>query len=503
MRPGRTNSIIPRSLGPDVNRTALALLLAIPLLAGCIGATTSPAAKAIQAQASEQALYDAIEKAIGTPLADHPGKGSHNLDRVALDDGNNGAAKQPTESYVETAVKNGYAYLCRTGPNQGLVIFDVHDIEHPRQVGYLKLDAGFEADVEVSDDGHWAFWETQRFPTSGQTPSVTDPGANAPHGIHIIDISDKAHPKWVGFTPVLPDGPHSIAYANITGRHILFASAYAFAYAYEGVNVPTAQREIILELDTSLAVPQLKTLYEYTDPAAQQMSPTGRDGMFPHDVSVQVHPLTGRTLAYIAYWDLGVVILDVTDPAHPVKVGQAVDFGPTPYREVHMARAFSGLIAGRHVTAVEPEIGAEPDTGYITFLDTTDPSHPTYLSRWKIPGNGTSEGGSLGPHYFDVAQGRLAMASYSAGFWVVDVHDQANLLHPRTVAYAAVNATGTALPGPLGGVGLGAAATAFDAWWADGTHVLGGDAHGGLAVFRYTGPAPNVDEPASPSSADR
>jgi hypothetical protein len=70
------------------------------------------------------------------------------------------------------------------------------------------------------------------------------------------------------------------------------------------------------------------------------------------------------------------------------------------------------------------------------------------------------------------------------------VHDETNLLRPRTVGYALVNATGDALPGGAGGLGGGA--SAFDAWWYEG-HVVAGDIHGGLAVYRYTGPAPAVE----------
>jgi hypothetical protein len=461
------------------------LLVACLALAGC----ASPATDAPTGEDASRDAYDAIEAAIGAPVEaghDHMDpalhEGSYNLDLVALVKGEEGRVPQPTESYVETAVKGGYAYLCRTGPDQGLVVFDISDIEKPTQVGYLKLEAGFEPDIEVSDDGMWGFWETQRFPTSAEVPSVTDPGANLHRGVHIVDLSDKANPRWAGFSPTTPDGPHSITYANISGRHVLFQSVYAFAYAYGDAEVPGQQRLIVSELDTSLPLAQLKTLAEYVEPGA-----TGGPGLFPHDVSVQTHPVTGQVLAYVAYWDVGVVILDVTDPASPRKVGVATDFGPAGYRAVHMARAFPHLIDGRHVTVVEPEIGAEPDSGYVTFLDTTDPANPTYLSSWLLPGNLTSEGGALGPHYFDVADGRVALASYHAGFWVIDVHNAENLMRPRTVAYALVNATGQALPGPAGG--LGAGSSAFDAWWYEG-YVVAGDVHGGLAVYRYTGPAP-------------
>ncbi len=456
--------------------TLVLVAVAALLLAGC-------ASPPEEADGVSTVDYVAIEAAIGEPRSDDGWADgtpdAYNLKRVATVTGTEGRAPLPTEGYVETAVKGGYAYLSRTGPEQGLVIFDVADIEAPVQVGYLNLDAGFEADIEVSDDGQWAFWETQRFPTSAQAPNVLSPGANAPHGIHIVDIADKANPRWAGFTPILPDGPHSITYANITGRHILFASTYAFAYAYADVAPPGTQRLVILELDTSGPVAQMVTLAEYMDPdATEENVYPATGGKFPHDVSVQVHPVTGQVLAYVAYWDLGVVILDVTDPANPVKVGQATDFGPAPYGAIHMAHPFPHLVAGRHVTVAEPEISGAPDTGYLTFFDTTDPTSPRYISSWKIPGNGTSGlAGGGGPHYFDAAHGRVALSHYGAGFWVIDVHDGENLLDPKTVAYAKV-----------------AGGTAFDAWWADPTHMLVSESGAGMTVFRYTGPAPEPVE---------
>lgn len=483
-------------------RVRIVLALSLFLIAGCM--------QPFQPDENDPGVpspsdYDAIEAAIGAPVVedhDHADKtlhdASYNLELVAALTGEAGRTPQPTESYVETAVKDGYAYLCRSGPDQGLVIFDVRDIEHPVQTGYIKLEAGFEPDIEVSDDGRWAFWETQRFPTSAEVPSVLEPGANLQRGVHIVDISDKSAPTWVGFSPTTPDGPHSITYANISGRHILFQSVYAFAYAYTDQEVPGQQRLIISELDTSLpilnaaaaasgssaqapAVATLKTLAEYVEPGA-----TGGPGKFPHDVSISVHPVTKQTLAYVAYWDMGVVILDVSDPASPQKIGVVEDFGPANYRAMHMARVFPHTIDGKAVLVAEPEIGGEPDSGYLTFHDVTDPTAPSYLSAWILPGNLTSGGGSLGPHYFDVADGRVAMASYHAGFWIIDVHDATNLMHPRSVGYSLVNATGVALPGPAGAL---SGANAFDAWWYDG-YVVAGDAHAGLVVFRYTGPAP-------------
>lgn len=474
------------------------LLLATLLAATLAGCNAGPDTPSPAEQAKDSAaVYDAVERRIGEPLSDDgfdPAAPAVNLERLATFTGPPERIPGAAEGFIETAVKDGYAYLCRSGTDEGLVIFDVHDVENPFFVGEIRLDAGFEADIEVSDDGNWAFWETQRIPGAG-VPDATDPGSApgaAPYGIHIVDISDKANPRWAGFTPVPPNGPHSITYANIGGEDYVYASVYSWQYVGTSVTPvrlapPGMQRLVTYRLDDGPTGPTLTEVASYIDEAALGESVVPEDEMMPHDVSVAVHPFTNRTYAYVAYWNLGVVILDVTDPANPVKVGSATDFGLAPTKEIHMARQSEAPIDGRVIVVAEPEISGQETTGYMSVIDASDPANPVFVSNWKIPGNATSGGGGRGPHYFDFRDGRVVLASYSAGFWVFDIHDAANLARPRTVAYAAVPAGGTSL---LGG-------SAFDAWWADPTHVVASESGNGLVVFRYTGPAPAIDEPAT------
>src|SRR5688500_14842392 len=146
------------------------LLFVVAGLAGCAGddggaATADP--------------FDEAERAVGEPRDDNGvvqgAPESVNLERLVALTGEEGRVPPPGEGYVETAVKGGYAYLCRTGPEQGLAIFDVRDIENPVYAGFLTLHAGFEADIEVSDDGQWAFWETQRaYLSTPPVPPSTD-----------------------------------------------------------------------------------------------------------------------------------------------------------------------------------------------------------------------------------------------------------------------------------------------------------------------------------------
>jgi hypothetical protein len=51
-------------------------------------------------------------------------------------------------------------------------------------------------------------------------------------------------------------------------------------------------------------------------------------GTFLHDVWVQENG--GKVIAYLAYWDAGLVMLDVTDPANPVFLGDSVYADPDP-----------------------------------------------------------------------------------------------------------------------------------------------------------------------------
>jgi len=50
--------------------------------------------------------------------------------------------------------------------------------------------------------------------------------------------------------------------------------------------------------------------------------------VFLHDVWVQEND--GRVIAYLAYWDAGLVLLDITDPANPVFLGDSEYADPDP-----------------------------------------------------------------------------------------------------------------------------------------------------------------------------
>ncbi|MFO1533943.1 MAG: LVIVD repeat-containing protein, partial [Thermoplasmatota archaeon] len=182
--------------------------------------------------------------------------------------------------------------------------------------------------------------------------------------------------------------------------------------------------------------------------------------------------------------DQGMVSLDVTDPAHPKELSKFTDFGPAKYRAIHMCRAFPELTAGKQISVCEPEIGGAQDTGYMTFLDTTDPAHPAKISWWTLPAQDPPLGVrdlDFSPHNFDVWDGKLVLAHYHAGVWVIDVHDQENLKAPKTVGFYMPAKPRADLPDQV---------LQPDVWGVqqkDG-YLYASDMATGLYILKYTGP---------------
>lgn len=75
---------------------------------------------------------------------------------------------------------------------------------------------------------------------------------------------------------------------------------------------------------------------DWLDPEAQ-MALGALPAAFLHDMWAQSYPAdhpnrsyAGKTIAYLAYWDAGLIILDITDPANPIFLGDSDYLSPDP-----------------------------------------------------------------------------------------------------------------------------------------------------------------------------
>lgn len=354
--------------------------------------------------------------------------------------------------YTELAVTASYAYMGRQsadGTFGGFSIVDIRNVSAPRLEGeFLGLAS---ADIEVNDEETLAFLATQRNDgpqVAGSILGAQDPRAGLPRGIYVVDIEQKDAPTLDTFVPLPVNGPHTITWF----RHPIDGEQYLATCTYDLVTdpatgallatVPVTQRVLLHRVVQASGSPAtLVPVSQFTIP---EQAPSGKLYL-PHDTRVQVHPSHDggdNVLLYVAYWDKGLRILDITNPVSPqmTEIGQSTDFSPSSLNNLHLAQPFDALIADRHVTVTQPEIPqVEGETGQLTFFDTTDPTSPTKLGHWTLP---PGEQGQLGitgfdfsPHNFDLWDGKVALAHFHAGVWVVDASDAENLEEPKSVGF--------------------------------------------------------------------
>ncbi len=452
--------------------------------------------------------------------------GSFNLERIGYSNGvdeSGDADRIPAGTvYTELALHGNMAYIARVTaaataqdaaeqqsfPEQtgGFVIVDITDPTKPRAAGAYNGPNGF--DIEVSSDGAYVFFATQRntleeLVGNRQTNEDTE---SLPRGIHIVDVRTPGEPTLATFVPIPYNGPHTIEYYDNGDREFLFVQTYDFlsntvpsttlgaaqgalGTIYAGVLPPT-QRVMVFELERPTAPgtpPQASPIAQFQLPDA---APAGQL-FFPHDVSIQVHPLRAATYMFVAYWDRGVRIVDVSElpnvAAGPdasdlpllAELGAFNEFSPSSRNNIHLAAAFDDLIDGRHITVAEPEIVNADESGYITFIDTSDPTRPAKAcatSYWTLPVHLQTSNFNFSPHNFDTFGTKVALAHNHAGVWVLDASD---LCKPRAVGFTmevVPRADSPALQPQFWGV------------FEQGGLLYAVDQSSGLYVLRYTGP---------------
>lgn len=400
-------------------RTGGSLLLGLGLvtviLAGCIGETPTtgdgdlaPAYELVDALA---ALKD------GEPTA--------NMELLGrLDDGGN----QEIDAWGD------YLFVMK---NPRMVIYDIADPADIQKVGEITLPG--VKDVKVSNDGQWAFIGNDG--GLGDVPAL--PSSKA--GFYVVDISDKTNPVQKSFLKVEPRrGPHMVYYHETSdGRELVF-----------GANADIS----INEFDRSTGT--LKELARY----GPELTDWNRDPQvvdvyyqgFAHDMFVMEDPVDNKTLMYVANWDAGLRIVDVTDPTKPTEVGKWMDYPDGHAGNLHTVS--TDWIGDRRITVGSPEVGFSVVGGYhyakgtewtgVYVWDTTDPADIQLIGTWTHPDDrcayaergadepfGTMGEGITSSHNLQFEDGRVYLAHYDCGAYVLDLSDDANLTAPQLLAY--------------------------------------------------------------------
>lgn len=469
--------------------------LASPVLAGCVSAPDLAASGVPGSPSSILPYLDASDD------HDHATPAIHDAGWNLDVKGWNPFTEDPSAlgATNQAHVQDGYAYVSAYAlppeMKPGLAVVDLADPANPEVVGaFTSTEIGATIDVHVSEDGNFAALagHRQQFPVP-LPPFPVDPCTGVPlpgrpttacvpfvpSGVQLLDVSDKSDPKLLVTYRSLPSGAHTVKLATIDGTLYAFLASYGVSWLDRVVSGV----EILKFNPSGPAGPALERVALFlADEDA------GGD-VFVHDMSVQKHPITGDWLLYVAYWDGGVVLADVNDPAAPREIASWKEFDAAAYGNIHFVKPMTALLQGRHITVAAPEFGSAEHAGESYVLDTTDPTAPVLLGKWRLPGDPVNPGGYMhSPHNFDLgADGLLVMAHYHAGVWVLDLKPLlAGADAPPEIAYR------WTIPPVADAVPSSQATRVWSAMWLDADTIVASDVETGLYTLDLVSDSPGT-----------
>ena len=378
-------------------------------------------------------------EAVATPTSEYEPLGS-----VAVD-GATETVVTPDGETAFVATGDGFAVLDLSDPADPAVVARRRDISPPGTTQRM----GEVYDVKY-DDG--------RLLVGG--PAGYDAGSF--HGVALFDVSDPAAPTFLR------------AYETAYPVHNCdLAGDYAYLTRQDRDGNPLLVVDVGREQPEEVARWSVLDHDPVWEAVPQQLRPL-------HDVFVR------DGFAYLAYWDAGTWILDVTDPADPAYVADVRERDPetlADLRGLAVARERSEPPGNDHYAATDPDgsllaVGKEswnsnfgkegttpgPDDpggpSGIAIYDIADPRSPRHLSTIAPPPTADTNinGVRTTAHNFELAAGHCYSSWYRGGVAVHDLSDPAN---PERVRYFRRSSTTSFWTAQLAAPGGAVVATSY------------------------------------------
>jgi hypothetical protein len=321
---------------------------------------------------------------------------------------------------------NGFAYLGSWGSTAqcnglGARVFDVRDPTAPVQ---LSTPAAAYPGTTAE---HLA---VVHYATPAFTGDVLFAGIQrcrdaATGGLAIWNVSDPGNPSELAFLPTGrgPVGVHELTVRqSVDGTHW-----YAYlAVPFSETTSPQGDLRIIDVTDPGqpISVVDWGARRDASLPVGlgSACAPVCRGSIaesFLHSVALSPD---GRT-AYLSYWDLGVIMLDVSEPNAPRLLGRYAEPTTAEGNTHSVALAHDGRLA---LVADET---VRPPWGRLRLVDVQDPANPFRVGTFETP---NSAAGTPGEPYAytihnpltdDRNQNRAYLAWYSDGVRLLDISD--------------------------------------------------------------------------------
>jgi hypothetical protein len=310
--------------------------------------------------------------------------------------------------------------------HHGWSILDVTDPESPELVDFIPgPDNTWTIQMEVADGKMITALEEQPADWGG------DPNAPFDEGVIIWDLGDPVRPERLGQFRTGSSGTHRNFYAG--GRYVHLAA---------GMPGFSGNIYVIIDIIDPTHPVEVGRWWVFGQQEGETDEP-------PAGVSNHGPPYVVGNLAYLPYGAAGMIIVDISDVANPVQVGQ-LDFTP-PF--IGFIGAHSVLpLPEREIAIVNSEAIAEDcnePLNHASIVDVADPANPVLLSILSVPepppdsphANFCEKGGRFGPHnlnqhfhspFVEQRADLVYLTYFNAGLRIYDTSDP---LLPREVGY--------------------------------------------------------------------
>jgi len=320
---------------------------------------------------------------------------------------------------------DGIAYLGSWGgreqcPSLGVRLFDVHDPTAPAALGSAAAYPGTTAEHVVV-----AHLDSQAFSGNVLFAGIQrcQGGSASPAGLAIWDVTNPANPSELA---LFPTGGRALGVHEFTVRQQGDRWLAYLAVPNSELSDGTGDLRIVDVTDPRNPV-QLKDWGARKDAAlpigiGDQCAPWCR-GASPDAYlhSVALGP-DGRT-AYLSYWDLGVIILDVSEPEAPRFVGRFVE----PLTDEGNTHSVGLTHDGKLMLVADETFG--PPWGGLRLVDVSDPTLPSQVGAYLTPDAAAGRRGEVyaysahNPLVDDRSPTHLYMAWYADGVRLLDIGD--------------------------------------------------------------------------------
>jgi hypothetical protein len=290
---------------------------------------------------------------------------------------------------ADVYVHKGFAYLSSwhgaACPGLGVRVYDVRNPSHPRRVSTY---GGVKANPSLG--GTWTektivkHVRTKAFTGELAVTSFQACGglkSGSFRGFGLYDVTDPSHPLRFALVRTDPRGSHEI-WLQAVGRkaYVYTAIPYSELESSPTYNAITGQA-------TTPGKPDFR-IFDVSDPAHpvqvgewgawKQLGiyPRNGRGHFSFNYVHSVRTNATGTKAYLSYWDLGTVILDIRKPARPRYLGRT-SFRPGEEGDAHSTALAAG---GRILIETHETAGGTP-----TLWNIANPRHPVRLATFTPP----------------------------------------------------------------------------------------------------------------------